>query len=493
MGSAAGQASWWSSGPAIAGTVRPTRTHKAKKKLQFGTANMGGTRASATLVSDLRANLTTSPAFLMAFQEIETDQLNELAASDWRTVQGPFGLAIAGQKNVVAELKWLAEGQVEKAKGVSRWLIARATFRVSAAGLETIVVASAHIHNDAAKKRGQCDDVVKGLARDLADHQVRLLGVDANMALYYLGPAMVGHKVGATLAASHVEFERTSYGLLNHALYDSLGIFVIGPCLGVQRKVPSAHAIAGAMHPLLHDGKSWQRGFSGSSFVGLPAPAHAELNSALQGRCATLIKNARKASTPLGPVTCHTQRECILARHKYANGYVDEPVITGSTSDAWDVLPEAYEKIAGAADMDPNGAFWGRGGHFSLFVVLGRRNVRDTTRLWKAKKRVREHKKHYFKQYGVWPWWIEHPSEALFHVPIAEGGFGYKGVLWRLVRDLYTDAESAEYDEPWVRAYGQEALDKALKHTERWFQEAKKRGLTNRDIWEHREEWFDLV
>jgi hypothetical protein len=61
-------------------------------------------------------------------------------------------------------------------------------------------------------------------------------------------------------------------------------------------------------------------------------------------------------------------------------------------------------------------------------------------------------------------------------------GQGYKGVLWRMIRDQYPEAEVEEYERPWVERYGAEALEKALEFTEPYYQEARRQGLTVQDL-----------
>ncbi|MCP4239314.1 MAG: hypothetical protein GY772_02020 [bacterium] len=151
-------------------------------------------------------------------------------------------------------------------------------------------------------------------------------------------------------------------------------------------------------------------------------------------------------------------------------------------------IAKSQEFLAKSKPMDPDGFFWGRGGHWPLFVQLGL--GRDRSALAYSQRDCREAKKAYCRQNGLWPWWWQHPSETglwcarnSYIVGKQPRGQGYKGVLWRLARAQYTEEEIEIYERPWVEQYGRQALLSALEHSEPFYQRALAENLTVQDIW----------
>ncbi len=167
-----------------------------------------------------------------------------------------------------------------------------------------------------------------------------------------------------------------------------------------------------------------------------------------------------------------------------------QPALAGRGGPAanWPRLPPSIERTAFSADSDPNGYFWGHGGHWPLFVALG--ESRDRTTESVLDRAVRERKKALFKRTKNWPWWIRHPTERFCHVGRDwavvgnEGrGQGYTGVLWRLHRARSAPEDIRAQDALWVRLYGQESLDLALRWTRPFYERALREGLTPAAIW----------
>lgn len=78
--------------------------------------------------------------------------------------------------------------------------------------------------------------------------------------------------------------------------------------------------------------------------------------------------------------------------------------------------------------FDPKGFVWGRPGHFPLWVVLGHQRLQSTE--GKEAKKIKDQKKKYWMETGVWPWWVWHESEASYWLPGGEStGRGYSGAL----------------------------------------------------------------
>ncbi|MCP4239261.1 MAG: hypothetical protein GY772_01750, partial [bacterium] len=133
----------------------------------------------------------------------------------------------------------------------------------------------------AARKAGQgrsefCHRLLGYCARG-----ARFLALDANMAMYGMISLMAARGVQLTLLAAHWEV-----GEDNTALFDSMGIWAVGPIDLSATKVlaPKTHAIAGAHHPWCEDVSHQyvNRGFSVKSHA-FPVPGHLLEDPALAG------------------------------------------------------------------------------------------------------------------------------------------------------------------------------------------------------------------
>ena len=100
--------------------------------------------------------------------------------------------------------------------------------------------------------------------RDVADlifaYGPRILAVDANMALYKITDLLRKKKIQCDLVASHVEYGKTfcpapvghahplTMQLIKKPLYDSMGLFAVGPNSGVKQCGVDRHAFSGALY-----------------------------------------------------------------------------------------------------------------------------------------------------------------------------------------------------------------------------------------------------
>ena len=100
---------------------------------------------------------------------------------------------------------------------------------------------------------------------------------------------------------------------------------------------------------------------------------------------------------------------------------------------------------------------------------------------------------------NVWPWWIKCETEAHHWAATlvnrdVQGG-QCDGLFWRHARDDWLmfsgepNAQQAldEYELPWINAYGQKAMDDALRDTEYAFQASVQRGDTLNSLTEEAE------
>ncbi len=78
-------------------------------------------------------------------------------------------------------------------------------------------------------------------------------------------------------------------------------------------------------------------------------------------------------------------------------------------------LSFVMENMPDYEEFDKTGYIWGRPGHFPLWVTIERERMR--TPLSKELVQVRNSKKAYWHQTGIWPWWIYHESELLYWLP----------------------------------------------------------------------------
>ena len=94
---------------------------------------------------------------------------------------------------------------------------------------------------------------------------------------------------------------------------------------------------------------------------------------------------------------------------------------------------------------------------------------------------------------NVWPWWIfsdteaHHWSAKVAHHDVQGGQCD--GLFWRHSRDEWLESggprareELDEYEWPWVQAYGEKAMQDALRDTETAFQASVRRGDTLKSL-----------
>ncbi len=280
---------------------------------------------------------------------------------------------------------------------------------------------------------------------------------------------------------------------------------------------PRWHCFAAAAHPKTLDGKLTTCGFAAKTYRGKQPEEFEEKESAL--------KKARNALDYCHryPALAGGKKQMILDLSARDRRTFDDEITRLKTTkiwyeETWTEIPGYEHKkdplrpaLAGAEGplppisrvqeflvkskpMDPDGFFWGRGGHWTLFAQIGL--GRDRSSLAYCQRYTREDKKTYWRRWGIWPWWIVHTSEVgLWCAPRdyivgnQPRGQGYKGVLWRLTRAQYSEEATQEYERPWVEEYGEEAMRTALAFTETYYQEAVAAGLTVASIWENEEHW----
>ena len=101
----------------------------------------------------------------------------------------------------------------------SRLLTALVRWRHPVDGRDSVMVTVGHIHNDTAKTKGVARTRFFDELAECCAGGTRLVGLDANMALFAVVPELFDRGVDATLIAHHQEF-----GIDGKLLHDSMGI-----------------------------------------------------------------------------------------------------------------------------------------------------------------------------------------------------------------------------------------------------------------------------
>ncbi|MCP4242400.1 MAG: hypothetical protein GY772_17735 [bacterium] len=278
---------------------------------------------------------------------------------------------------------------------------------------------------------------------------------------------------------------------------------------------PRWHCLAAAVHPKTLDGKQHTCGYVAKTYRGTEPEDPEDKAQAVQRARAALDKcRAVPALAGRGQVldlglADRRAFDDEITRLKTTKAWYDEtwtelpgydhkrdplrPALAGEGGPL-PPISKVQEFLVKSMPMDPDGFFWGRGGHWPLFAQIGM--GRDRSSLAYSQRDTREEKKAYCRRWGVWPWWMVHTSEqGLWCAPNSyivgnqPRGQGHKGVLWRLTRAKYTVEEFMEYERPWVEEYGEEAMRIALAHSEPYYQQALAAGLTVETIWAEEAHW----
>ncbi|MCP4241710.1 MAG: hypothetical protein GY772_14215 [bacterium] len=181
--------------------------------------------------------------------------------------------AVVVRATLARSVNTLASWSGPEAKHPSRLLAVRVCWKQRMAGQETHDLCVGHLHNKTARKdNNNRQQFFDALAMYCASG-TRIVGLDANMATWGVTQQLADRGVEATLVACHWELSPE-----NEPLFDTLGIWAIGPIDRERCKIvtPECHAIAGAHHPVLLDGrdmKNIHRGYSPEHHR-FPVPAY---------------------------------------------------------------------------------------------------------------------------------------------------------------------------------------------------------------------------
>jgi len=142
------------------------------------------------------------------------------------------------------------------------------------------------------------------------------------------------------------------------------------------------------------------------------------------------------------------------------------PAPAGGDEEVPKPLDFVQEFLARHEQWDRNGFLWGKDGHWPLFAIVGRNRAYSQNHEEQAKIKEEKRKVWDKGRNGTnWPWWIEYKNEPAFWRDESRGGGGWKGDAWRNTRDewlAYDPDALAEYELPWVEAYGEDAMEECL-------------------------------
>ena len=407
-------------------------------------------------------------------------------------------------------------------------------------GKAKLVFLVAHIHHMHAKSKTKFDDCVQVLHRLIYEWKPVLMGVDANMGLFALGPALVGRGVPATLAAWNLLYKQelmpdNKSQPSGDMLFDSDGLFVLGD-LKQLRPQPVSHKLLAtasvSVDEHVDNESKFTTGFPLTSFLNsgnkhLDMLWRDDMNARLAANgpwtleAVTLLWSSRRpCALDSSGNKCWSVNEKLRDR-LHAAAVHDEPlqvtevpaIIAALAADAgWMKLSRAIEFLQNPTKGDPTGQLLNHGAHFNCALKLSQgeelardpalvgssapsgkppkcRNFSDRSVDGHAQRGVKLRRQKIFRETGCWPWYIEHKTEGKYwtHSSIDDGQYGadcrgWKGLYWRLRQYAYIqegrEDEVAAYNQHWIDMYGRAEFDEAMQFTERYLKKALEDGLT---------------
>ena len=162
------------------------------------------------------------------------------------------GLCVVGLCSRVESFVVIEGFKVEFNKKESRLMMVEVKWRTKLGGRDSDLVIVGHLHNELAKKKDAFE--LKKFWNKLADLCAgggRLIGADMNMAMFGVLPEMHKRGVGISLLAHHYELEDPDDELNEQLLFDSMGLWAVGPVKikDSTRCSRADHIFWGAAHP----------------------------------------------------------------------------------------------------------------------------------------------------------------------------------------------------------------------------------------------------
>jgi len=328
------------------------------------------------------------------------------------------------------------------------------------------------------------------------------------------------------MVSHHAEFERSKKVVPDcpflledfvnadkNVVYDSMGIFILGPFDGLHSPGWVAKAMRGAIWPQEVQKGNRVIGFRTGSYQGRgPDDTVAEvLTKAVFEDCQRwqCFYRRFKDTWKLPLHKYQDLKNKFKPAWQQASMAADHVAPAASASDTWPQCGVVHEMLCDWRYADDDGNIIGFGAHMPLLIKLTVHaeftegpyvgglvpTGRNRSEYGHYARTVKRRKLEVFKELGQWPWWIHHDSERLYHLPKSfailkdehgnmdfhEGG-GYHGVRWRLQREWYVDQgrphDVTLYENPWVETYGVPWHIMSLNWTERFYRHARASGHT---------------
>lgn len=352
---------------------------------------------------------------------------------------------------------------------------------------------------------------MRSLVAHVHKYDVNFVMGDFNMRLFSVEPYFKQHSQTAqgdcwpvALVAHTIGFRQgkgvSPVSLTETVHYDSMGIFAVGRHEGIRNISGAEKLLWGAAWPRVMDGKEYRNGFQHTSYskVGGDGPDSARYN-AIADNVYDEIRNffwERELRTiyfgqKRFTYTCMTEDgemefQRLLEKYRgerpWQKQWASEADLAQAGHDK-KTLGLIHEVQSSWQHSDKYGMFIGKNGHMTLMCKVyplerhGRRATPQSQRTPEAKRvrKVRDLKTRIYKAGFGWPWELEHPQEKTFFSSPEQAEVN-GGVFWRRAQAVFlanNGAEKlAEYEAPYIDAYGKEVYDQAMQSTEKMFQDS---------------------
>ena len=348
---------------------------------------------------------------LQGFDEVFNTGCGEMKmVKKWKCSEMFHGLCVVGRCSRVQSFRILDKLAIPFHGKYSKLMLVEVTWRAPINEATTVKVIVGHLHNELAKKTKaeklrRFWDKLADLCAGGGGGEGRLIGMDANMAMFGVLPEMAERGVGLTLLCHHMELadpERTEDPSLK---WDTLGLWLVGPVdiTKCKKLSPNDHIFWGAAHPKSLDlawrsydcgypqaCHSWPPPFECPALAGFLKAKIDETREELVG----VVAGDKRCEKDFGivpwvpaemPKWWSDKKERLAAWHNTkadffcAGGRIDSYTYMRESghqppmhrTDELPMLPGCNEVMAQAVHWDPFGMRWGRGAHWPLLATIG--------------------------------------------------------------------------------------------------------------------------
>ena len=276
---------------------------RAAGRLMVYSANFGTISGNAQWGATGMRSLQSIPGHVLIGQEMDGAMYDALAAGGWLLTDKSF--APAGPRTrftpQLLVALWPTHGEsIRTLGGRNSWslfgendrgthaLFAEVSFKWRMAGFKSMVVGNFHLHRDVAgadpKRSPYMVQFFDRMAESIRASGARVLGGDANKALFVIAPMLAERGIEAFLMGHHVELDPTvplrahdAESVSASLRYDSCGIWLLGPRGITKPLAADSRVVLGAMHAFYLEvqrgqpqGPSRQRGAVCGPLQGVP-------------------------------------------------------------------------------------------------------------------------------------------------------------------------------------------------------------------------------